>query len=61
MNRIVYIDGELADKLGLNVLQELAARMAEISNMSVDILTHGTSEFHERSRYTALPKKGAKP
>lgn len=58
MHRIVYVDGELADHLGKQYLQELAAKLATDAKVTaVDILTHGESKYHVNSRVTGTPAK----
>lgn len=55
MNRIVYIDGGIADGIGSGGLELIAAILAGINGTAVDVLTHGGSKFHETRRITGRP------
>lgn len=55
MNKIVYLDGRLADSMGRMEIILLANRLAELTRQPVDILTHGKSKYHGEHRYTGVP------
>lgn len=61
MNRIVYIDGGIADAMGATGLRKLASVLAAIAESPVDLITHGKSEFHFESRYTGQPVDDLSP
>lgn len=61
MHRIIYIDGDLADKLGNQYLKKLAAELAVAARVPVDILTHGESLYHADRRVSGMPTKEEAP
>ncbi len=58
---VIYVDGWFADHIGGMQLKILAERLADIGQMEVDVLTHGTSEFHGDRRYVGGVKRPAEP
>lgn len=58
-NPIIYIDGDVADRLGTQLIQSFANAFTSLLGTQVDILTHGQSERHGEARFVGLPTRSA--
>lgn len=56
MRNTLYVQGAVADALGSKIMTDLARALADMTDAPIDLLTHGPSEFHAESRFSAEPK-----
>lgn len=61
MHPIIYIDGRIADHVGVIVLREIGQLAADRSQITIDLMTHGPTGYHADKRMTFTPNKPKAP